>query len=201
VIKQHPRGPPRRPKQSGHALWVGSLPSATTILALKDHFSRDATSDIESVFLISTSNCAFVNYRTEAACVAAMQRFHNSLFYGRYVVCRLRRSVADASATVMAGVASTIDARRISASIPTLLKHDDEAAGSVQVGVTERPVHLRYQPTPDAMIAENRYFVIKSLTLQDLELSLLSGTWATQSHNEDVLNKAYHVSLFSRCYY
>jgi hypothetical protein len=52
-----PRGPPRKPKQSGHALWVGNLPSATTVLALKDHFSREATKDIDSVFLISKSNC------------------------------------------------------------------------------------------------------------------------------------------------
>jgi hypothetical protein len=52
-----PRGPPRKPKQSGYALWVGNLPSATTVLALKDHFSREATRDIDSVFLISKSNC------------------------------------------------------------------------------------------------------------------------------------------------
>lgn len=200
VIRARPRGPPRRPKQSGHALWVGSLPSATTVLALKDHFSRDATSDIESVFLISTTNCAFVNYRTEAACAAAMQRFHNSLFCGQPIVCRLRRSAADTSA-VVPGVSSTTDARQISPSLSTSLKHDHEAAGSVQVGVPERSVYLPDQLAPDAIIAENRYFIIKSLTLQDLQLSLLSSTWATQSHNEDVLNKAYHVSLSSRhCY-
>jgi hypothetical protein len=35
---------------------------------------------------------------------------------------------------------------------------------------------------------------VKSLTLQDLELSVRNGIWATQSHNEDVLNKAFQVS-------
>ncbi|KAH0394696.1 hypothetical protein KCU89_g11092, partial [Aureobasidium melanogenum] len=78
----YPRGPPRKPRQSGHALWVGNLPPGTTIGALKDHFSREATKDIESLFLISKSNCAFVNYRTEAACAAAMVRFHDSRFQG-----------------------------------------------------------------------------------------------------------------------
>src|ERR1700734_2832195 len=77
-----PRGPPRKPKQSGHALWVGNLPSNTSVSELKDHFSKDATKDIASVFLISKSNCAFVNYRTEEACDPAVLRFNESLFKG-----------------------------------------------------------------------------------------------------------------------
>ncbi|RMD44354.1 hypothetical protein DV735_g819, partial [Chaetothyriales sp. CBS 134920] len=76
------RGPPRKPKQSGHALWVGNLPPGAQIMDLKDHFSSEATDDIESVFLISKSNCAFVNYKTEASCTAAMVRFHDSRFQG-----------------------------------------------------------------------------------------------------------------------
>lgn len=40
----------------------------------------------------------------------------------------------------------------------------------------------------------SKYFIVKSLTLQDLELSVRNGIWATQSHNEDVLNKAFRVS-------
>lgn len=38
-----------------------------------------------------------------------------------------------------------------------------------------------------------KYFVVKSLTLQDLEASVRSGVWATQSHNEVALNHAYEV--------
>src|ERR1700759_3915489 len=91
------RGPPRKPKQSGHALWVGNLPPGTHIMDLKDHFARDATNDIESVFLISKSNCAFVNYKTESSCAAAMNRFHDSRFQGVRLVCRLRRGSASPS--------------------------------------------------------------------------------------------------------
>ena len=39
----------------------------------------------------------------------------------------------------------------------------------------------------------DKYFIVKSLTLQDLELSVRNGIWATQSHNEDTLNKAFEV--------
>src|ERR1700759_1167771 len=91
------RGPPRKPKQSGHALWVGNLPPGTHIIDLKDHFARNATNDIESVFLISKSNCAFVNYKTETSCAAAMSRFHDSRFQGVRLVCRLRRGSASAA--------------------------------------------------------------------------------------------------------
>ena len=40
-----------------------------------------------------------------------------------------------------------------------------------------------------------KFFVVKSLTLQDLETSVRNGIWATQAHNEDVLNKAFEVNV------
>jgi len=39
-----------------------------------------------------------------------------------------------------------------------------------------------------------KFFIVKSLTLQDLEQSVRTGIWATQAHNEEILNKAYRVS-------
>lgn len=42
--------------------------------------------------------------------------------------------------------------------------------------------------------AAEKFFIVKSLTLQDLEISVRNGIWATQSHNEEALNKAYEVS-------
>lgn len=41
--------------------------------------------------------------------------------------------------------------------------------------------------------SRDKYFIVKSLTLQDLELSVHNGIWATQSHNEESLNKAFEV--------
>lgn len=48
--------------------------------------------------------------------------------------------------------------------------------------------------TIPASTSSNKFFIVKSLTLQDLEMSVRNGIWATQSHNEDVLNKAFRVS-------
>ena len=192
-VSSIPRGPPRKPKQSGHALWVGNLPPGTTVVSLKDHFSREATKDIESLFLISKSNCAFVNYRTEASCTAAMHRFHDSRFNGVRLVCRLRRSSAPASG-VPTGPSAMVGTQQVSASPHMSPKQDGEAVDGLQNGVSESPAHQSGDETPAKSTEANKYFNVKSLTLQDLELSIRNGICATQSHNEDVLNKAYQVS-------
>lgn len=187
------RGPPRKPKQSGHALWVGNLPPGTTVVALKDHFSREATKDIESLFFISKSNCAFVNYRTEASRTAAMHRFHDSCFNGVRLVCRLRRSSASASG-IPIRPSAVVHTQQANAPQPVSPKQDGEAVVGLQGGVPEPLAHQSGDGTPTSPTAANKYFILKSLTLQDLELSTRNGIWATQSHNEDVLNKAFQAS-------
>ena len=186
-----PRGPPRKPKQSGHALWVGNLPPGTHIADLKDHFSRDATKDIESVFLISKSNCAFVNYKTDSACSAAMARFHDSRFQGVRLVCRLRRGSAAASTGTPGGPSSGV--RDPDASEQEL------ATSRAAETVVHDPELEQYessgqQPQSTEKVQE-KFFVVKSLTVEDLDLSVRNGIWATQAHNEAGLNKAYEVSL------
>jgi hypothetical protein len=197
-INSIPRGPPRKPKQSGHALWVGNLPPGTTVVALKDHFSREATKDIESLFLISKSNCAFVNYRTEASCTAAMHRFHDSRFNGVRLVCRLRRSSAPASG-VPTGPSAMVRNQQASASPPKTPRLDKEAADGLQDGLTESLPEKGAEEIIGSVNSSSKYFIVKSLTLQDLELSVRNGIWATQSHNEDVLNKAFRVSATEAC--
>ncbi|PGH01282.1 hypothetical protein GX51_05337 [Blastomyces parvus] len=181
------RGPPRKPKQSGFALWVGNLPSRASIVDLKDHFSQGATEEIESVFLISNSKCAFVNYKTEAACVSAVTRFHDSRFHGIKLVCRLRR-----------GAASELNNRggALSPPLPTISgtvtggKEVDEPRGEHVLNHSSEDHSL---PRP-AVKHPERYFIVKSLTIEDLERSRVSGVWATQRHNEAVLNHAYETS-------
>jgi len=206
----YPRGPPRKPRQSGHALWVGNLPPATTISDLKDHFSREATNDIESLFLISKSNCAFVNYRTEAACTAAMDRFHDSRFHGVRLVCRLRRGTpTEGSSSSTTPDSLTPESSnelekpgrrelRRATSGPVIVDSSSSQSPKKEIqhdgidgvdGVDG--LHKTGGQSP-ARVPE-KYFVVKSLTLQDLEASVRSGVWATQSHNEVALNHAYEV--------
>ena len=182
-----PRGPPRKPKQSGHALWVGNLPPGALVNDLKDHFSRDATNEIESVFLISKSNCAFVNYKTEAACAAAMARFHDSRFSGVRLVCRLRRTTTNLAGASSGGVTT-----------PTAPTADDQIA--LEAGTSHGEEVVKTQEINRQVVGgdkvNDKYFIVKSLTVEDLELSARNGIWATQAHNEETLNKAYEVTVF-----
>ena len=197
-IPFYPRGPPRKPKQSGYALWVGNLPPAATVTDLKDHFSRDATKEIESLFLISKSNCAFVNYRSETACMAAMNRFHDSRFNGVRLVCRLRRGGA------VVGVGAGAGQPAAGSEPPPLTSSPAGAASPAVIDEPTNPTIVGSSPTPtssaqaaagsaasDAPKVSEKYFIVKSLTVQDLEASVRNRIWATQSHNETVLNRAY----------
>lgn len=46
----------------------------------------------------------------------------------------------------------------------------------------------------NASMSTDRYFVMKSLTEEDLEASRQDGIWVTQTHNEVKLNQAFEVS-------
>ena len=153
---------------------------------LKDHFSRDATNDIESVFLISKSNCAFVNYRTEAACSGAMTRFHDSRFQGVRLVCRLRRSSTTPAPGVPTGPAALAPAIAQTQSASEAIAQNREVSS-----LAEEAARLVDGSTK----INEKYFIVKSLTVEDLELSARNGIWATQAHNEAALNKAFEVRM------
>lgn len=181
-----PRGPPRKPRQTGHAIWVGNLPPDTKILGLKDHFSRGATNDIESLFLITKSNCAFVNYRTHASCSAAIARFHDSRFEGARLVCRMRKSMLVPSVE-KGSTELEVDQAGSQHSVPT----DRDLGSRPATNGIVRPIS---DSTTDHSRCPDRYFIIKSLTRQDIEQSIRSGIWATQQHNEAIFNRAFEVS-------
>ena len=134
---------------------------------LKDNFSKDATKDIVSVFLISKSNCAFVNYRTEEACNAAVQRFNESLFKGLRLVCRQRKS-SNAGVGAPPGTSQRDPGRpeRRVSTADDVQDKSDEAEDATET-IAPRPQRPK-----------DRFFIVKSLTVQDLEQSVRNGIWA-----------------------
>ncbi|CAZ86201.1 unnamed protein product [Tuber melanosporum] len=176
-----PRGPPRKPKQSGHALWVGNLPTGAQVLDLKEYFSKDAKSDIESVFLISKSNCAFVNYRTEEACSEAMARFHDSR----------RNSAPSAAGGAMALALSLDPSAQSIQDAQDVQDSGDEKEEDGADGVKSPPVGPK---VTTRIVGKDRIFIVKSLTVEDLDLSVRNRIWATQSHNESTLNQAFETA-------
>ena len=169
---------------------MGNLPSGTIISDLKNHFSKDATRDIESVFLISKSNCAFVNYKSEGACAAAMSRFHDSRFQGVRLVCRLRRNSGVAAPGIPTGPAALMPSVAYTQTAIEAIQQNREVSSRALEEAAAESIRAG-EPT---LKVSDKYFVLKSLTVEDMELSVRNSIWATQSHNEDALNKAYEVS-------
>lgn len=65
---------------------------------------------------------------------------------------------------------------------------EDVAQGCLEEKVTGE----KKPPTgPRAVNPTAKYFILKSLTVEDLELSTKNGIWTTQSHNEAALNQAF----------
>ena len=177
---------------------MGNLPLGTDVAALKDYFSCEARDQIESVFLISRSNCAFVNYRTQTACDEAMARFHGTNFNGARLVCRLRPRKASTTSTSSGAEGSAAAAAAAPPTDVSQASGEEGVTGSVEAPESATTATGEAQTTPTRPMAPPpplriRYFVLKSLTIQDLESSVRNRVWATQSHNEAVLNEAFEV--------
>ncbi|KAB8302031.1 hypothetical protein EYC80_005483 [Monilinia laxa] len=166
------RGPPRKPRQSGHAIWIGNLPPQTDLMSLVLHVCKE-TVGLESLFLISKSNCAFANFKDEPACVAAQLKIHDSRFQTVRLVSRLRKASVGTSSQIPSPVSEN----------ETAPKEANEKAQEPE--------------SESSPLSKDKFFVVKSLTVEDLELSVRNGIWATQTHNEEALNKAYQPIMYT----
>ncbi|RYO88547.1 hypothetical protein DL762_003669 [Monosporascus cannonballus] len=174
-----------------HAIWVGNLPPQTDLMSLVQHVCKE-NPGLESLFLISKSNCAFANFRDEQACVAAQQKLHDSKFQSVRLVSRLRKSTVEGAGGQTAPTGP-------SATSPTTRKPSVDGAASPQTAVPESsptpPLATqsgpKIAPASDSSRQRDKFFILKSLTVEDLELSVRNGVWATQSHNETTLNEAF----------
>jgi hypothetical protein len=168
-------------------------------MSLVHHVCKE-TEGLESLFLISKSNCAFANYRDEQLCSAAQRKLHDSKFMTVRLVSRLRKSTVEGPAGVTAPTGPAASAPQAAPSQETAASED--GGGEIQengvasaIGTTTSQEAKAATPLGDGRSAQkDRFFVLKSLTVEDLELSVRTNIWATQAHNEEVLNSAFQVS-------
>jgi YT521-B-like domain len=151
---------------------------------LVQHVNKEAPG-VESVFLMSKTNCAFANFKDEEQCAAAQAKIHDSRFQNVGLTCRLRRNSVGVSASVSTPADPTSDPIVSSESASPVKDAEAEAAES------ERD---------NSSSAKDKFFIVKSHTVEDLELSIRNGTWATQSHNEAAFNKAYQACHLHPCF-
>ncbi|KAI1422640.1 YT521-B-like domain-containing protein [Xylaria sp. FL1777] len=183
------RGPPRKPRQSGHAIWIGNLPPQTELMSLVYHICKETTG-LESLFLISKSNCAFANFKDEISCITAQQKLHDSKFQSVRLVSRLRKNTVEGTSgqTAPTGPAAISSSVQAVSADPTSLSSPSKSTNSsfTQVGASTKST-----PIANGTQQKDKFFILKSLTVEDLELSIQNGVWATQSHNEETLNEAF----------
>lgn len=148
------------------------------------------TSGLESLFLISKSNCAFANFKDEASCSAAQAKIHDSRFQTVRLVSRLRRNSGGTPSETPVPAGTADSASSSSATPSGAPSADPEPATSEQEVISDSKGP---QDGEGSAPPKDKFFIVKSLTVEDLELSVRNGIWATQSHNEEALNKAYEV--------
>ncbi|CRK35268.1 hypothetical protein BN1708_016437 [Verticillium longisporum] len=183
------RGPPRKPRQSGHAIWIGNLPPQTELMNLVHHVCKEAPG-LESLFLISKSNCAFANFKDEQTCVAAQQKLHDSKFQTVRLVSRLRKNTVEGTTGLAVPTGPAASAEPPTPHIPLSETIVDGTAKATTAELDSKSPQVH---DTEITAHKDKFFILKSLTVEDLDLSVRTGIWATQSHNEDTLNNAFRA--------
>lgn len=249
----HPNPPAHR---SEWVMWAGNVPSDASHDELWRFFnqaspslsqssssrappssSHNQTSGVLSIFLISRSSCAFVNYDTEGHLNRAIARFNGVRLRAhdsrcQPLLCRVRRNDDDLKAGVGGqrgmgmhtnwvkeqklmgkgkGRATVIESSYpddldspVSPTSESNRLADVASNMAISENVLSENVHANqssssgsYASTDSSFLAKyfpRRYFILKSLTQEDLDLSVVRCVWATQRHNEEILDQAYRSS-------
>ncbi|KAJ7705023.1 YT521-B-like domain-containing protein [Mycena rosella] len=194
------------------------------------------SSGVLSIFLISRSSCAFVNYETEAHLHGAIERFNGVPLRAAdprcaRLVCRVRRKDDDLRAGVGGQRGMGMHTRWVKAKVERDAAADKDAdrdeqsdsgtsssdaarsmsalslssSGSEHRGGRPPPRPAgsgsgsgsSFASTNSSLLQRHfpqRFFILKSLTRDDLDLSVRTGVWATQKHNEGVLDRAFRTA-------
>ncbi|KAH0498459.1 hypothetical protein TgHK011_005712 [Trichoderma gracile] len=189
--KNSARHSSRKPRQTGNAVWIGNLPPQTDLMTLVRHVSTETTG-LESLFLIAKSNCAFANFKDEASCIAAQVKLHESRFQSVRLVSRLRKNELDGSAGPSPPTGPALGPGHSARPTSQAASNSATKVDGVSSTATVDGVEHSTAPVSDAAAKHHdRFFILKSLTVDDLELSVRTGIWATQSHNEETLTDAF----------
>ncbi|KAJ7207523.1 YT521-B-like domain-containing protein [Mycena pura] len=202
-------------------MWAGNVPRDARHDELWSVFAERASSDahahgVLSIFFIPHSACALVNYSSAATLAAAIAKFDGVPFRagnaGSALKCRPRDGDDDLHAGVggQRGVGmheySMRDRTRewveaeSGAHFNSERHTDKDRAASTRAASTMKAAGSASSgsaSTSSSMLARHfpqRFFILKSLTREDLDLSVRTGVWATQHHNEGVLDRAFRTA-------
>ncbi|KAM0322858.1 hypothetical protein ACHAQA_009199 [Verticillium albo-atrum] len=104
------------------------------------------------------------------------------------LVSRLRKNTVEGTAGLTAPTGPAAATETPIAREPvstTIVDGNTEKASEQQINEVQQPLD------GESPAQKDKFYILKSLTEEDLELSVRTGIWATQSHNEETLNKAF----------
>jgi hypothetical protein len=170
--------------QQQYSLWVGNIPLGTAITNLRDYFYEAISSeyDLLSISYNPDARYAFVNFGTEVARVAGIKKAAAQLFDGKRLDCRIREGGSHRSTKISYG----LRAGQSGETIAVVRTQADNLLRKVQ----ER---ARWPEATAAHRGKDKYFIIKSNSLEALHQSLGSGQWRVPRRHIERLNLAYQV--------
>ncbi|KAH9979896.1 YT521-B-like domain-containing protein [Lactifluus volemus] len=207
-------GAPSGGNRSEWVMWTGNVPSDATHDELRDFFnqpllplspgqSQSSTEPVQiyggvsSIFQIPRSNCTFrlvcrIRRRTDDL-MAGVGAQRGSGMHLKWI--REQKAKAGRKGPVL--VAPITDNEEPSSPLSTS-DDDSVSAGSSQASSTSRSSRSGSFASTNSDILSyyfpQRYFILKSLSQHDLDLSVQQNLWATQRHNEEILDQAYRTS-------
>ena len=202
-----PYHPPSSSKSS-HCVWVGNVPSDTSIDELFKFFSRQSPHSprltineysqlppncgVLSIHLINKSRCCFVNFSSQHSLQLAIRDFNNSKL--RLGTQRLVVRIRDMKSELSSGVGSQRGQGLHRKWFEQINNDSNDNENDVK---RNRSDSIDSTSTSQSFLSKHfpkRYFILKSHRFEDLLASVKTCKWSTQSHNEYVLNKAYKTS-------
>lgn len=164
-----------------YALWVGNLPQQTTVMALRDYFSEPCPRDLLSISYNPDAKYAFVNFGTESARNAAIQQAASQTLDGKRLDCRIRQDSVSRSTKVNYGL-NQKGRRR-----PSWGDRSNELLCKVEE-------FSHFPESHQSQWGKEKYFIIKSFSIEALYQSLESNQWYVPKRHIDRLNLAFQVS-------
>ncbi|KAK0202148.1 YT521-B-like domain-containing protein [Desarmillaria ectypa] len=214
----HPNPPSHR---SEWVMWVGNVPSDATHDELWRFFNQPlplqphddpGPPGVMSIFLISRSSCAFINFESEAylhKAITRVRRKDDDLKAGvggqrgmgvhtKWIKEQKGKAesseVSEPSDVDEVPTASSSSSDRYPFVPSASFSSDDDARSSLPKNSSSSG---SFASTSSSMLTRyfpKRYFILKSLTPEDVDISVQKGLWATQKHNEGILDQAFRTS-------
>ena len=150
-------------------------------MTLRDYFSESTPNNVLSIAYNPDAKYAFVNFASEGSRAAAINHAASNLFEGRRLDCRIRQGTMSRSTKVHYGV-----------SYPG---RPSFTVSSEQGNSVEQQAHelLHFPETLQSEWGKDKYFILKSFSLEALTRSIETGQWYIPRRHCTRLNVAFKV--------